>query len=79
MCLTNEKAPQSKYSLLEDVVEPVYKLWELQTSKRKIQTILLPRNNTWKILNTDRQYWMQLSWKLNKPELPTNYGMAFGQ
>ena len=78
-----EMVPNQIAEILEEEQEPVHKLWDLDTigidASNPIPEDILTQNH---FLNTveykDGQYWVGLPWKLNCPELPSNYYQARG-
>lgn len=83
MCLTHEIVPQYNSSI-EDGVEPVHKLWELDSIGINVNEESPDDSFTQEQYLRDvkfesGQYWVRLPWRLNHPELPTNYRMAYGQ
>lgn len=69
---------------MEESLKPVKKLWELEIiridpSKPAPEDRIAYQQYLYSVEYHDGQYWVQLPWKMNKPHLPSNYNMAFGQ
>lgn len=63
---------------------PVHKLWGLDVTGIDVSQQLPEDKASYqeylKTVQFDKgQYWVKLPWKLNKPDLPNNYGRALGQ
>jgi len=84
MRVTDELNPLQLDSHIEEQLHPVAKLWELDTIGIDVTKPAPDDSRSYEqYLDTveykDGQYWVRLPWKLDRPDLPTNFKPAFGQ
>ena len=79
-----EIVPSQIGDIIEEQQEPVHKLWDLdtigiETESPAPEDILTYNHFLDTVEYKEGQYWVGLPWKLNTPELPSNYQSARSQ
>lgn len=80
--ITHQEEPIMTDTLTEE--PEVHKLWDLDSIGIDASQPLPEERKSYQVyldtVNYDSgQYWVNLPWKINSPELPNNYGRALGQ
>ena len=79
-----EVVPFQIGEILGENTEPVHKLWDLDTiginsNEPPPEDRITHKHYLETVKYENGQYWVSLPWKLNVPDLPTNYKLAKGQ
>ena len=82
--LTVNNIPLSVTDLIDENIEPVHKLWELESigidpTAPSVENECAYKSYVDSVEYREGQYFVRLPWKENCPDLPNNYRMALGQ